>query len=298
LKAAVAGCRACGDEMGGGVLHRIGLSVPGLIDPAAGTVMMTPSLPKFKGYPLANEIARHIGVPVLADNDANVTVLAELWFGERDDVREVNLVLLSISECGVGSGVVVNSNLYRGHNGTWAGEFGHMVIDRTGPKCNCGRRGCWELFISDQATWRRYDQDRRFTPALFQDLIRLALEGDTRAVNAFEETATFLSLGLSNIIFAINPSSIILGGEITKVWKLIRRTVEGAWRSPGLDSQIRVSPHSLYSLQTQGTIVLALQDIFAEPEFGLHKTASGAESKPARIQRAGAGRHAARGKSG
>jgi predicted NBD/HSP70 family sugar kinase len=269
LKVALETARKRPDGPGGGVLHRVGVSVPGLVEPGGGTVIMTPALPHFKGYPLAVEVARLLGVPALADNDANMTMLGEMWFGERELAGAGDVVLLSVSDLGVGSGLMLNSSLYRGHNQAWAGEFGHMVIDRSGPKCRCGRRGCWEVFISNQATWHRYDATRDFTPQLFQGLIRSALEGEARAVRAFEETAEFLSLGLSNITFALNPSLIIVGGEIAKVWKLIRRVVEGAWRSPSVHSEIVTSRLSLDELHVMGAVALALQDIFAGPQLGV-----------------------------
>lgn len=268
LKSALESARKRPDGLGAGALHRIGVSVPGLVDANRGSIVLSPALPQFNGFPLAEELTRELGFPVQADNDSNVTMLGEMWFGEREVAEAGDVVLLSVSDLGVGSGLTLNSSLYRGHNQSWAGEFGHMVIDRSGPKCRCGRRGCWELYVCNQATWQRYDANRAFTPELFERLIVLALKGDSRAVRAFEETAEFLSLGLSNITFALNPSQIIVGGEIARVWKLIRRVVEGTWRSPGVQSTIAVSRLSLHELHIMGAVALALHDIFAEPQMG------------------------------
>ena len=66
-----------------------------------------------------------------------------------------DLVFVEVGEIGVGAGLMIRGDLYTGHDHTWVGEFGHMIIDPAGPPCNCGRRGCWELYVCDRATWQR-----------------------------------------------------------------------------------------------------------------------------------------------
>ncbi|MEN6535005.1 MAG: ROK family protein [Bryobacteraceae bacterium] len=268
LKRAVELARKSGDEGTEPQVHCIGISVAGLVEPGSGTVVMSPALPQFSGYALGRTISKELGLPVLADNDCNAGVLGELWHNEGEAAGAGNVVFLSFSEVGVGSGLVINSELYRGHNLAWAGEFGHMVVDPAGPKCRCGRRGCWELYVSNQSTWRRYDAETGFTEERFRDLLHLAQEGDSRAVSAFETTAEYISLGLSNITFALNPSVIVVGGEITKVWRRIRRTIESAWTSPSVHTEILLSRFSLGDLYIRGAVALALQDIFAGPRLG------------------------------
>jgi predicted NBD/HSP70 family sugar kinase len=252
----------------GGEIQRIGISVPGLVDSERGTILLTPSLPAYSGYPIAAEAGRALGCPALADNDCNTGVVAELWFHEADVAAVQDSVLLSVSDRGVGAGVLLHGQLYRGHNLSWAGEFGHMVVDRAGPKCRCGRQGCWEVFISNQATWQRYDPRRPFTPERFDELIQRALDREARAVRSFEKTAEYLALGLSNISFALNPESIVIAGAITRVWRLIRRTVESMWNAPGVRPQVRVSRLSLDELYMRGAVVLALEKVFAAPQIG------------------------------
>jgi len=251
-------------------LHAVGVSVPGIVEPTRGIILMTPTLPHFRKFPLATGIAKELGAPVLAENDSNVTMLGEQWFGRKELANLENAVLLSISDFGVGSGLLFNSSLYRGHNKTWAGEFGHMVIDREGPRCRCGRRGCWERYVCNEATLQRYDPSRNYTPTAFNEMIERALGGEKKAVHAFEETADYLSLGLSNITFALNPDAIVVGGAITKVWKLVRHAAEEAWRSPGIQSPIMLTRWTLDELHLKGAVALALQDVFAAPRVGLH----------------------------
>lgn len=249
-------------------VQRVGISVPGLVLPENGRILMTPSLPQFAGYPLGQAVADQFGAPVILDNDSNIGTLAEVWLNEAEVTGLHDFVLLAIGPVGVGAGVFLNSQPYRGHDLAWVGEYGHMVIDPKGPQCSCGRRGCWELFVSDQATWRRFQPRSRYSAEGFQRLIRLAQARDTKALDAFHQTAEYLSLGLSNITFALNPSAIVVAGEIAKVWNLIGHTAQTAWASPRVSPRVRLCRLPLDELYLQGAVVLALQHVFAQPRVG------------------------------
>lgn len=247
--------------------QEVGISVPGLVNADTGKVLIIPSLPGYSDSPLAEDVSALAGVPASAENDCNTAALAELWFNESEVAGLHDFVYVQVGDVGLGAGLIINSELYRGHDRKWVGEFGHMIIDPSGPVCECGRRGCWELYVSDRATWARYDANTKFTSARFEGLIQLAMEGDTRAAHAFRTTAGYLSLGLSNIVFALNPQTVVLAGEITKVWGLIQHTVELTHSSGSVKIHVYPARYNPDMLALQGAVVMALQKVFAPPRL-------------------------------
>lgn len=256
----------CGD--GVKEFQEVGISVPGMVNSDTGEILMIPSLPDFTGVSIASEISALAGAPASADNDSNLGALAELWLNEAEVAGVRDFVFVEVGRVGVGTALILNGELYGGHDHTWVGEFGHMIIDPSGPACHCGRRGCWERYVCDQATWHRFDPSTEFTRPRFDHLIQLAKNGDTRAVRAFRITAEYLSLGLSNMMLGLNPQRIVLAGEITGVWGLIQQTVEGAYSAGRVRPRVYPARYGLDVLSLQGAVVLALRKLFASPKLG------------------------------
>ena len=249
-------------------LQEIGVGVPGLVKASAGQVLWIPALPEYSGFELAAEIEKRSGISTAADNDSNLAALAELWVDETADLSD--FVVLVIGDVGVGAGIILNRELYRGHDTSFAAEFGHMTIDLAGAECSCGRRGCWELYVSDRATWQRYlpKSPTEFDPSRFQELLDLAHQGNQQALGALGETAKYLSVGISNIFLALNPEVIIVAGCIAKAWDLIQNTVVRSFSPPGLNVPIRTARPDLEQLYLRGAIRLALRKAFAKPKLG------------------------------
>ena len=128
----------------------IGVGVPGLVEMEHGVLAFAPNL-RWKNVPLREILQGRFGVPVYVDNEANVGALGEKWFGAGQGVRD--MVYLSVG-VGLGAGIVINGELYRGATG-YAGELGHFTIMPDGPQCGCGNRGCWETLASEGATLKR-----------------------------------------------------------------------------------------------------------------------------------------------
>ncbi len=129
----------------------IGVSLPGRVDPESQQLLWAPNL-RWTAYDIKTALEEQLGLQVEMDNAANACLLSELWFGRMQRVR--NAVLVTISE-GVGAAVLANGQLLLGKSGL-AGEFGHIPVDSNGPLCNCGERGCWEMFASTRAVLRMY----------------------------------------------------------------------------------------------------------------------------------------------
>ena len=129
----------------------IGISLPGRVDPMTQRLLFAPNL-SWPEFDIKGAVAKGTGLAVELDNAANACLLAEMWFGRLDGVR--NAVLVTVSE-GIGTGILSNGQLHYGAHGM-GGEFGHIILDGSGPSCGCGARGCWETLASSRAALRYY----------------------------------------------------------------------------------------------------------------------------------------------
>lgn len=229
-----------------GSLEGVGVSLPGLVDPATGNAVYIPYF-KWRDIPIANKIGEAVGLPVIIDNDANAVALAELWFGrpEVSDARDFILVLVAE---GVGTGIIFDGQVYRGQQGA-AGEFGHMVIGTRAPvPCSCGNLDCWEAFSSEGAAVARYLKlsGEALRPRFgFHELVDRALGGEDHAKVALIETAHYLGIGISNLVVGFSPEAVVVGGEIARAWPLVeaalKETIEHSVRRGLTTAQIMPS---------------------------------------------------------
>ena len=129
----------------------IGVAVPAPLDPSEPNEFSPRVLPKWTNTRLAEELEERFGVPVIADNDANLGALAERWWGAGTDEGDLAFIKLGT---GIGCGFIINGAMHRGHR-FLAGEIGHVAIDPSGPMCDCGRPGCLVNFVGTPALLAR-----------------------------------------------------------------------------------------------------------------------------------------------
>src|SRR6202012_2636344 len=127
-------------------IEGVGISLPGRVNPATNRLIFAPNL-KWPDFDIKKMIKTRMGLPVIMENDATACLLAELPFARMDGIRDA--VLVAVAE-GIGTCVLTNGQLVSGYNGM-AGEFGHVPIDPNGPRCGCGKKGCWGVFGSCRA---------------------------------------------------------------------------------------------------------------------------------------------------
>jgi predicted NBD/HSP70 family sugar kinase len=193
----------------------IGLSMPGRVDPETQRLILAPNL-HWGEFDLKGAIEARMGLQVELANAANACLMAELWSGRMDGVRDA--VLVTVSE-GIGAAILANGQIVTGRSGL-AGEFGHSPIDPAGPMCGCGQRGCWEVFASSNAALRYYAEAApEAGPIGIDRLISLAAEGDAQAEAALHRQATWLGRGLRLITAALAPELILITGDITAAWE-------------------------------------------------------------------------------
>lgn len=198
---------------------RIGLAAAGLIDPRAGVIVTSPNLPT-RNLGIASVIEARVGLPVLLDNDANAAAFAEATIGAGVGARSVVTITIGT---GIGGGIVIGGKLIRGARG-FAGEIGHVVIDRNGPLCACGTAGCLEAYASGTAI-ARAASERLGSPdgsALRErigsakvtaaDVGGMAREGDPFCLEIMQEAGIALGRGLANIANLLDPDRFVIGG--------------------------------------------------------------------------------------
>ena len=194
----------------------VGLSMPGRVDPVTQRLILAPNL-HWAGYDIAGEMEAALGLKVEIENEANACLVAEVWSGRLDGVR--NAVLVAISE-GIGTAILANGQMITGHGGL-AGEFGHVSLDPNGPLCGCGRTGCWEMYASTRAAVRYF---REHTGGHLEDmtpqrLLMLAGDDDPAALDALTRQSECLAQGLQIITLALAPEVILFTGDLTSAWQ-------------------------------------------------------------------------------
>jgi glucokinase len=202
----------------------VGVGTPGPIDSRKGVIFSAPNLPGFTNAPVKTILQRKTGLAVHLENDANAAAFGEHWAGAGKGVSEMIMLTLGT---GVGGGIILGGKLYSGCGDT-AGEFGHMVIDPSGPLCGCGQRGCLEQYGSATAIARRAreavlagTQSSMLTMAegdpskISSRLVhQAALDGDVLARQVWKDTSVFLGIGIANLVNIFNPQMVVLGGGV------------------------------------------------------------------------------------
>jgi predicted NBD/HSP70 family sugar kinase len=192
----------------------IGISVPGRVDPTTQRILLAPNL-RWNEFDLKSALEAGTGLQVEVDNDANACLASELWTGRLYGIRDV--VLVAIAD-GLGTAILASGQLHAGSHGL-AGEFGHISIDPTGPVCQCGQRGCWEIMASSRAALRMYyEAGGDMSVRSIYELLRLTSERDPIAVKAVASQARSLGRGLRLITATLDPTLILITGDLTAVW--------------------------------------------------------------------------------
>lgn len=242
-------------------IEGIGISLPGRFNHTTDRLVLAPNL-NWRDVDLHGPITKATGLEVECENAANACVLAAVWFDRLASCH--NLVVVTVSE-GIGTGIFVNGQLARGFNGM-AGEFGHVPVDRSGPPCSCGSRGCWEVYASNRAALRYYLESSSGHEGLsFQDLLNLADQGDMRAVKALEKMAHHLGRGMRMIVAGLAPERIIVIGELTRSWHRFGPVIEAEVQAqvlPGCSPPQLIPAHEDGMARLRGTVALVLQKHF------------------------------------
>ncbi|MBK9707915.1 MAG: ROK family protein [Acidobacteria bacterium] len=214
------------DDIGG-----IGVGLPGSLDLEKGMTLFLTNLPgHWRNVPVRDQLSKWTNLPVSLINDARAMTLGEYKFGAG---RGLDTACFTLGT-GIGGGLVINGKLHLGFSGT-AGELGHISVDFNGPKCGCGSRGCIEVFASGPAIAARGMKAvvqghgtliadlcggdlNRITPEL---VCEAAKAGDAIAREIYDFAGMVIGAGVANVITAVNPRRIVIGGGVAAAGELI-----------------------------------------------------------------------------
>jgi glucokinase len=217
-------------------LAGVGMGVPGLVDVSTGVTRFLPNLPtQWRGVPVGETLFAKLGCPVFLLNDARMATFGEFTFGLGKSAD--TMIFLTIGT-GIGGGLVIDGKLRLGPLGA-AGELGHQTILRDGPLCGCGNRGCLEALASGPALVGEGIRllHSGLAPLLFEivagnaaavtpkEMGLAARAGDTAVREAIVRTATWLGIGIANMVTALHPEIVVLGGSVAALDDLLLEPV-------------------------------------------------------------------------
>ena len=202
------------DEVKSEKVFGIGIGSPGPFDYKNGIITKPGNLP-FRNVPLKKIIQTKFKIKTFLDNDANCFALAEAIFGQGKKYENVVGITLGT---GIGGGIVLNKEIYHGRSN--AAELGHITIKYDGPKNSCGNNGCIEAHASARGITGIYGSKDPYS------IYKLALQGDKKAMKAYERMGYYLGVGLANIIYALDPDIIIIGGKISNAWRFFNKSMD------------------------------------------------------------------------
>jgi glucokinase len=208
------------------------MGVPGLVDVGTGVTQFLPNLPtQWRGVPAGETLSAKLGCPVFLLNDARMAAFGEFTFGRGKSAE--SMIFLTIGT-GIGGGIVIDGKLRLGALGA-AGELGHQTILRDGPLCGCGNRGCLEAMASGPALVGEGIRllQSGLAPLLFEmvsgnaaavtpkEMGAAARAGDTAVRAAIDRTADWLGIGIANMVTALHPEIVVLGGSVAALDDLL-----------------------------------------------------------------------------
>jgi predicted NBD/HSP70 family sugar kinase len=216
--------RALGQaEARNGPVAGISFAVPGAVDQVLGTVLFAPNL-GWRNIPIFERLRRSFSQPVFVENEASLAALGEHFFGAACGFSEVLYISAGI---GVGGGLIVGGEVYRGSSGI-AGEFGHMTIDLNGKQCACGKRGCWETLVNETALFSEF---KRLAPkrsrfpesptAMIETILTSVRNDEKHGIESVRSLAKALAVGIDSITKGFDPELVVLGGPISSLQEFL-----------------------------------------------------------------------------
>ena len=250
----------------------VGIAVPGLVDSQTGQVRFLPNY-QWSGVNLRDIVQAKIDHPTYIENSANTLTISEQWFGEGRGLDNFAVITL---EHGVGMGLVINGQLFRGDKGI-AGEVGHLTIDPLGPECRCGRRGCLEALVGNyailrearqaaqQGLWSPQDPDH----VTIEEVLAAAQSGEPALRRIYAEAGRVLGTAVGNLIKLLNPSKIFIAGRGTAAGAMLFDSMFTVIPDT-ISDKLNASPEVIVKPWNQtnyarGAGALVLQEIYKHP---------------------------------
>jgi glucokinase len=194
----------------------VGLGLPGPIDVKQGTVHFFPNIPGWKEVSLKPILEKRLKLPVSLDNDAKLMALAEHKLGAARSFK--NAICLTLGT-GVGGGIIIENHIYRGSSNA-SGEIGHLPINESGPRCNCGGEACLETYIGNNRIIKEAKKTFKQSISL-EKLSALAKNKNKKAVRIWQDVGRHLGIALVGVVNLLNPDGVVIGGGIAEAGKIL-----------------------------------------------------------------------------
>ncbi len=233
IVAAISSLRDGADRLVG-----VGVGVPGFIIMETGIITDSPNLPFFVDFPIRDEISKHLGLPVILENDANAAAMGEKWIGAGRDVDD--LVLLTLGT-GIGGGIITGGKVLHGFVGL-AGELGHLTIVPNGHPCGCGNQGCLEKYSSATAIVCMARSLSLGDNLTAEAVYHLAAGGDEKARAIFTTMGQSLGQALAMLVNIFNYPLYLLSGGMLPAWDLF---------APALLAEVRRRSYNFRATNTR-----------------------------------------------
>lgn len=214
----------------------IGVGAAGIVEWPAGRMLWAPNN-AYRDWPVREQLEKLTELPVIVDNDANVAALAEARLG--DPYRDMVLVTVGT---GIGGGLVMNGEIYRGRTGLGA-ELGHIILNPDGPRCGCGNHGCFEAYASGTALTRMGRDAAADDPdgliarlgaasgeVTGQTVTRAAEQGDATAQALFARLGRWLGVGIASLANIFEVDAVVVGGGLVETGDLLLAPARAAAR--------------------------------------------------------------------
>lgn len=241
-----------------------GVGVPGPVDFDRGISVSPPIMPGWDGYPVRDTVARELGCPAVLDNDVNVLALGEQHAGVARTADDFLYVKVGT---GIGCGIVVDGELYRGVDGC-AGDIGHIRVADSGPVCACGNTGCLEAFSGGAALARDALALARSgrSPVLAEileahgdltaaDIATAVARGDAEAVQLIKDSGHRIGQVLASLVSFFNPGLVVIGGRITGLGHALLAEIRGVTYRRSLPLATGNLPIVLSELGEEGGVI-------------------------------------------
>ena len=245
----------------------IGISVPGTVDAENGIIRDALNM-RLHDFPIRDILGKVFDLPIFIEHDTSTAALAEKFYGAGRGVEDLIYIIVST---GIGAGLIVNHEVYRGATGL-AGELGHVIVERDGQVCVCGKRGCLEavaavpamLANAHNVLLRRKGSSDANSISLV-DLIEAAGQGDQLSLAIIQRAADYLAMAISIVVSILDIRLMVIGGEVVQMGELyfapLRKSIE-KYRVEG--REIQIVPAVLgENAPLQGISMIVLQNVLS-----------------------------------
>ncbi|WP_297712700.1 ROK family transcriptional regulator [Clostridium sp.] len=253
----------------------VGVALHGIVNAKTG-ISIHALYYGWKNRDIKEKLEEALDLTVYVDNDVRAMSLGESWFGATKDIA--NFVTLNISN-GIGAGIIINNMPYYGVDFS-AGEIGHIVVEADGDKCNCGNYGCLETVASNNNITRKAIKlikqgvNSSLSKAIddindlsIEDICKAANDGDELSITILKEAARYIGIAITNLINILNPTAIVVVGEIFENTTHTIETLSEIVKNRGLklsSENVRIIRSLLgRDAAVVGAATLVIQEIFS-----------------------------------